>query len=148
MGVQRGGLLGHLAPSKELDDLMFEYVDEHLAEDVNEITDAVGMIKFDYFLKLYKTAIVWNRVKFAESKKEMLQKRRAALKENDMQTWRQLFSNIAEADEACLQDVLEDILDRIGISETQFKEALNLHTIDEEKTKKIQEVLEDANIDR
>ena len=55
---------------------MYDYVDEHLPEDINEIKDSVGMIKFDYFLRLYKTAIVWNRVKFAERKKELLEKRR------------------------------------------------------------------------
>lgn len=65
-----------------------------------------------------------------------------------MQTWREIFQNIGEADEACLQDVLEDILDRIGLNENQFKDALNLHTSEPEKTKQIQEVLEDANIDR
>ena len=44
--------------------------------------------------------------------------------------------------------MLEDILDRIGLNENQFKDALNLHASDAEKTKKIQEVLEDANVDR
>jgi hypothetical protein len=76
MTIGRGGLLGQFAPSKELDELMFEYIDEHLPESLDEMRDAVGMIKFDYFLKLYKSAIVWNRVKFAEKKKEMLARRR------------------------------------------------------------------------
>ena len=91
MTIQRGGLLGQFTPSKELDDLMYEYIDEHLPEEHQEVTDAVGMIKFDFFLKLYKTAIVWNRVKFADRKKELLAKRRKALKEDDQQTWRELF---------------------------------------------------------
>ena len=40
---------------------MYKYIDDHL-DDPKDNKDAVGVITFDYFLKLYKTALIWNRV--------------------------------------------------------------------------------------
>jgi hypothetical protein len=51
-------------------------------------------------------------------------------------------------DEKCLQGVLEEILDKIGISDNEFKETLNLYMSDKEYENQIREAMEDANIDR
>jgi len=47
----------------------------------------------------------------------MVEKRRKALKENDMTTYRAVHMSMGEADEACLQDVLEEVLERIDVGE-------------------------------
>ena len=69
------------------------------------------MITFEFFLKVYKTALVWNRVKFQKKKEELISKRRKALKEGEMTEYRQQCMTIGEQDEICLQDVLEEILE-------------------------------------
>ena len=49
-------------------DQMFEdYIEEHL-DDPKKHIDEGGYLTFEYFLKLYKAALVWNRVKFADKK--------------------------------------------------------------------------------
>jgi len=64
--------------------------------------------------------MVWNRVKFEQKKKEMIKDRREALKGEDMEKWRQIYQEMAALDEECLQDVLEQILARVGLTEKLF----------------------------
>ena len=49
----------------EKDPLFDAYIEEHL-EDPADHRDSTGLLTFEYFLKLYRAAMVWNRVKFAE----------------------------------------------------------------------------------
>ena len=72
---------------KYQDDLMDAYIKEHLMK--APIEKVGGMITFEYFLKVYKTTIVWNRVKFQKQKDEFIVKRRKALKKDDMTQYRQ-----------------------------------------------------------
>ena len=51
-------------------------------------------------------------------------------------------------DEKCLQGVLEEILDKISLSDNEFKETLNLYMSDKEYEAQIREAMEDASIDR
>ena len=92
--------------------------------------------------------MVWNRVKFEQKKKEMIKDRREALKGEDMEKWRQIYQEMAALDEECLQDVLEQILARVGLTEKLFQASLNLHMDDGSKTGEIKEVQEDATVDR
>lgn len=55
---------------------------------------------------------------------------------------------MAALDEECLQDVLEQILERVGLAEKLFQASLNLHMDDPSKTGEIKEVQEDATVDR
>ena len=98
---------------------MEAYIDKHL-EDPSDHRDDVGLLTFDYFLKIYRTAMVWNRVKFEEKKKEQIKERREALKAEDMERWREIYQEMASLDEECLQDVLEQILARVGLTEKHF----------------------------
>ena len=58
---------------------MDKYLQDNL-EDASDHFDQVGYLTFDYFIKVYKTALIWNRITFAEKKKELIGKRREALK--------------------------------------------------------------------
>ena len=69
------------------------------------------LITFKYFLAIYKTALIWNRVKFALKKGDLVINRRKALKDDDMTAYRQACMTITQMDEDCLQDVLEEILE-------------------------------------
>ena len=60
-------------------EIMDKYLQDNL-EDASDHFDQVGYLTFDYFIKVYKTALIWNRITFAEKKKELIGKRREALK--------------------------------------------------------------------
>ena len=64
--------------------------------------------------------MIWNRVKFEATKDDFIDERRKALKTENMEKWRGIFLKIQEADEECLHDVLEEILDRVGLIEKEF----------------------------
>lgn len=55
---------------------------------------------------------------------------------------------MSDADEECLQDVLEEILLKIGLTEKEFQSSLNFHMDDPSKTNQIKETQEDASIDK
>lgn len=60
-------------------EIMDKYLQDNL-DDASDHFDQVGYLTFDYFIKVYKTALIWNRITFAEKKKELIVKRREALK--------------------------------------------------------------------
>jgi len=43
---------------------MDKYIEDQLQKGEEAKADVGDLISFEYFLKIYKTAIVWNRVKF------------------------------------------------------------------------------------
>ena len=76
---------------------MYKYIEDNL-EDPRQGRDALGVITFEYFLKLYKTALIWNRVQFAEKKKLLITQRRKALQNNDMDSFRKCFLDMVSED--------------------------------------------------
>lgn len=54
---------------------------------------------------------------------------------------------INEADEQCLQDVLEEILIKIGITDKEFQDSLSLYFEDKEKLEQIKQAQQDAKTD-
>lgn len=148
MTIKNGELFNQPNRSyKYQDDLMEEYIKDHIG-DKDEATDAVGMISFEFFLSVYKTALVWNRVRFSDTKKRMVARRREALKDKNNTLFRQIEMNLKEEDEKCLQEILEEVLDQIELEEKVFQEALNIYAADQEKQPLIREALEEAQIDR
>ena len=58
------------------------------------------------------------------------------------------MQTLLDVDEACMQDVLEEILKFIGISDKLFNTSLDFYTEDPEKLPIIQKVQEDCKTDR
>ena len=58
-----GGILGDSQKLFDDDEIFEEYIDENLG-DPEENKDPSGLLTFDYFLRVYKTALIWNRIKF------------------------------------------------------------------------------------
>ena len=71
-------------------------------------------------MKLYKSALVWNRIRFQVKKDEMIANRRNAMKDSDFDKWREVWLDMRELDEECLKEVLEEILVRVGLTEKKF----------------------------
>ena len=127
---------------------MDAYVTEHLIDCKTIEKVSSGMMTFEYFLKVYKTAIIWNRVKFQTQKEDLISKRRKALKADDMTSFRQCMITYRDADEQCMQDVLEEILEAINVNVNEFNETLNLFIADGQKAPLIKTALEDGQIDK
>ena len=82
LSISKNGLIG-AATQQNLfdgDEIFDEYVDENLPEVSDEFREVGGLLKFDYFLMIYKSSMIWNRVKFAPKKAELVNLRRLALK--------------------------------------------------------------------
>ena len=45
----------------------------------------MGLLTFDFFLKVQRCALIWNRVAFTEKKAQLIAERRDALKKKDME---------------------------------------------------------------
>ena len=97
----KGGLLGDSQRLFDDDEIFEAYIDENLG-DPEQNKDPSGLLTFDYFLKVYKTALIWNRIKFEERKTELIKHRREALKTDNMETFRAVHLSINTADETCL----------------------------------------------
>ena len=126
-------------------ELMDEYIKKNLVE--KPLSKCADMLTFDSFLKVYKTALIWNRVKFQKKHKEIVAKRREALKANDMTAYRMACIQMQMEDTKCLQDVIEEVLEQTGINEKEFQACLELFLTDEEKKPLIKEALDDARED-
>lgn len=127
-------------------DHMDTYIKEKLLS--KELEKVQGILTFESFLRVYRAAIVWNRVKFAKKKKEYISKRREALKDNNMETYRDIMIIMSRDDEKCLETVIEEILEQVDVGEKEFQEALEQHLADQQKQPLIREALEDAQIER
>lgn len=149
LSINRNGLIGATSQQNLFDgDEIFDaYVDENLPEVSDEFREVGGLLKFDYFLMVYKSSMIWNRVKFAAKKAELVNLRRTALKQNSMERYREIFQMINEADEQCLQDVLEEILIKIGITDKEFQDSLSLYFEDKDKLEQIKQAQQDAKTD-
>ena len=58
-----------------------KFIDTHamFKVDRSEIASPEGHLKFDFFLKLYKSSMMWNKILFLETKQEMVKERRSLL---------------------------------------------------------------------
>ncbi len=54
--------------------------------------------------------MIWNRISFQKVKTEYVKERREALKNGDNQKYAEIMQTIVDVDEACMQDVLEEVL--------------------------------------
>lgn len=64
-----------------------------------------------------------------------------------MTMYRKVNIDIAKADEQCLQDVLEEVLETVNMPEKAFQEALNLYMAEASKQEILQRVNQEATVD-
>ena len=81
--------LDDFEPSKQMIDYLHEVFDNfEFARDGN------GVLKFEVFLEIYRTTLIWNRIEFASMKEELVSERRTALKADDMTLYGEVHQNI------------------------------------------------------
>jgi len=78
LSINKHGLIGATSQQNlfDGDEIFDEYVDQTLPEVSDEFREVGGLLKFDYFLMVYKSSMIWNRVKFAPKKAELVNLRR------------------------------------------------------------------------
>lgn len=108
------------------------------------VRDANGMLEFDYFLKIFQICTVYGKTQFAERKKEMIDNRRAALKDGDDKKYEEIVMQMTQEQEQLVQSKLFEIMELIGVSEQEFHRNTMHHGQDPNKGMQIMQVQQAA----
>lgn len=68
----------------------------------------------------------YSKEKFAEEKKELLTRRRRALKEKKTELYKDIVKETIQKEEASFGELLQEAMDHIGLSEQEF---MQMHQI-------------------
>lgn len=80
-----------------------------------------GNITFPFFIRIYKTAYFWKKIRFEKKRRMYLEQRRGYLFTKDENKYRQTVDLCNVAEEKCLQGVLNDIYKLVGTNEEVFQ---------------------------
>lgn len=89
--------------------------------------DEEGRIKFEQFLKIFQVCSFYGKTNFQEQKKKMVQARREALKSGDEQAYSGIVMQMTQQEEMLIQSKLQQILEKLGISEQEFQQNTMYH---------------------
>lgn len=95
--------------------------------------DESGMIKFDYFLKIFQMCAFYGKTQFHIQKKDFIRSRRQALAANDDKKYEEIVMNMTQQEEMLVQNKLMQIIEQIGISEQEFQKNVMFHGQDQMK---------------
>jgi len=123
--------------------------DDGLDEDLEklgpiELEEGTGMMKFDYFLKIFQICSFYGKTQFAAKRKDYIDQRRQALKDNDDKKYEQIVMQMTQEEEMLVQNKLMEIMDRIGISEQEFQRNTMYHGSDQMKSMQIMQMQQQA----
>jgi len=127
---------------------MDKYIQDNLIQkDMTKIKDDKGFLTFEYFLKGYKTALIWSRVKFTEKKKKLVHERRIALRAKDMVKYANIIKSINDQDAVNMEKVIEEVFSKIGITEKEFQKSIDFHMNSTENVKYVRFITDETLID-
>lgn len=115
---------------------------------MTQIYDKSGNLTFDYFIKVYKASMIWNRILFADKKKDLVSRRRTAIKNKDMDEYKAVLQTTNQLYEESLSEVLSKILGEIKLTKELLQNAFGLYQKDTEKNKIISKVTSEAYFDQ
>ena len=92
-----------LLRQKNIQSVFDDYCEQYLDLDNSEkyIKDD-NVIGFGYFLRLYKTAFFWKKIRFEQKRVAMLSERRGYLAEKDHQAYERHCDSMRDYEERCL----------------------------------------------
>ena len=82
--------------------------------------DQNGLLSFHYYKELFLIVNKYVKARNAASKVEMVADRRQALKDGDMNRYKQIVQDIIQQEERGFQDIMQEAMDYIGLSEAEF----------------------------
>jgi len=119
-------------------------VEDSLESDLEQLgalqLDANGRIEFAQFLKIFQICSFYGKTQFNARKKEMVAKRRQAFKAGDESTYEQLVMQMTQEEEMLVQSKLQEILERLGVSEQEFQQSTMFHGQDQRKGMQIMQM--------
>ena len=81
-----------------------------------------SFLKFEFFLDFYKSSMMWNKILFLDHKIGFVSKRRSLMVNGVISNteYKLICLKIQQADETCLQDILDAMLNRISMENDEF----------------------------
>ena len=115
-------------------------IEDDLAELGEPQFEASGMLKFDYFLKIFQICSYYGKTQFKIKKKEFIRQRRAALAKGDEKEYEAIVMSMTQEEEMLIQSKLQDIIEKIGLSEMDFQRNVAYHGQDQMKGMQIMQM--------
>lgn len=98
------------------------------------------ILKFEIFYEFYRSAMIWNKILIMQKKHDNTKLRRRLFKEGNKETdYMKICLQYSSQDEACLQEIIERFLNKMGMQESDFQRSMLRHMSDVGKMKRIQE---------
>ena len=118
--------------------------EDGLNEDIKELgelqLDDRGNIDFDQFLQIFKMCAFYGKTHFASRRKELVAQRRQALKDGNELEYERIVSTMIQEEEMLVQNKLNEILSKLGISEEEFQKTTMFHGQDQRKGMQIMQM--------
>jgi hypothetical protein len=102
--------------------------------------EASGMLKFEYFLKIFQICSFYGKNQFRLKKKEFIRQRRAALEKGDDKEYESIVMSMTQEEEMLIQSKLQEIIERIGLNEMDFQKNVAYHGQDQMKGMQIMQM--------
>ena len=121
-----------------------EEADDGIDEDLEQLgppeMEGNGMLKFEYFLKIFQICSFYGKNQFNIKKKEYVRTRREALAEGDDKKYEQIVMEMTQQEEMLIQTKLMEIIEKIGLSEQEFQRNTMYHGQDQMKGMQIMQM--------
>ena len=78
------------------------------------------MLKFEYFLKIFQICSFYGKTQFKIKKKEFIRLRRAALDKGEDKEYEGIVMAMTQEEEMLIQSKLQEIIEKIGLTEMDF----------------------------
>lgn len=121
-----------------------EEADDGIDEDLDQLGEPQyepnGMLRFDYFLKVFQICSFYGKNQFNIKKRELITQRRLALADNDDKKYEQIVMDMTQQEEMLIQSKLMEIIEKIGLSEQDFQRNTMYHGQDQRKGMQIMQM--------
>jgi len=92
-------------------------------------------LDFDYFINVFELSTKYAKMKFSSKKKEYVSKRREAI--NDDEEYRKVVMEMTQEEEKVIESQMNDIINKLGITEQEFQQNAMHHGQDQMKQMKM-----------
>jgi|TARA_B110000285_G_scaffold13238_1_gene13120 hypothetical protein len=98
------------------------------------------MLKFEYFLKIFQICSFYGKTQFKIKKVEFVKMRRAALERGDDKEYENIVMGMTQEEEMLIQSKLQEIIEKIGLTEMDFQKNVAYHGQDQMKGMQIMQM--------
>ena len=98
------------------------------------------MLKFEYFLKIFQICSFYGKTQFKIKKVEFVRSRRAALERGDDKEYENIVMGMTQEEEMLIQSKLQEIIEKIGLTEMDFQKNVAYHGQDQMKGMQIMQM--------